>query len=328
MSIAAKTVLMKSIEEQLSDTLTVSQLNSVMGTVSSRLEEYEVEHSESGGMNAGSEEMLSAFLAAKEIEGRSERTIERYRYVLNRMLSAIPAPVSKINVFHLRKYLMDLKAAGNAERTLDGYRNIFNSFFGWLTNEGLIARNPAVNIAAIKSVKKVRLPFSDVDIALMNESCESERDTAIVFFLLATGCRISEVCALNRADVDLKNMECTVFGKGAKERTVYLNEVAAFMLNRYLYSRADSSPALFVGKGTERMTPGGIRFMLKSLEKKSGVENIHPHRFRRTLATTLINHGMPIQEVAAILGHDKIDTTMKYVFIAKENVRNSYRKFA
>ena len=328
MSIAAKTSFMKSVEEQLSDVLTVSQLNSVLGTVSANVECYEVEHADNQNGDTSSKDLLSAFLSAKEIEGRSRKTIEHYRYVLNRMLKAVPVSCSKINVFHLRSYLMELKDAGSSDRTLDGYRNVFNSFFGWLTNEGLLPRNPAANIAAIKSIKKVRPPFSDIDIALMNESCESERDSAIVHFLLSTGCRISEVCALNRSDIDLKKMECTVLGKGAKERKVYLNEVSAFMLSRYLDTRTDNMFALFIGKGSERMTPGGIRFMLKTLEKKSGVQNIHPHRFRRTLATMLINHGMPIQEVAAVLGHDKIDTTMKYIYVAENNVRTSYYKFS
>lgn len=162
----------------------------------------------------------------------------------------------------------------------------------------------------------------------MKENCTSLRDRAIVCFLLSTGCRISEVCALDRDTIDFSNLECTVHGKGNKNRIVYLDDVTAMLLKRYLYSREDAKPALFVGKGSDRMTPGGIRLMLTKLGEASGVTNVHPHRFRRTLATNLVERGMPIQEVATILGHDKLETTMKYVFINPTSIKNSYKKYA
>ena len=146
--------------------------------------------------------------------------------------------------------------------------------------------------------------------------------------MYATGCRISEVCGLNRGDIDFTNRQCVVIGKGDKERTVYMDDVSTMLLQRYLKSRIDDCEALFIGKGTERMTPGGIRTMLKKLALKANVENVHPHRFRRTLATTLIKHGMSIEEVAQILGHEKIDTTMKYIYIDQSNVKNSYTRQA
>jgi site-specific recombinase XerD len=149
----------------------------------------------------------------------------------------------------------------------------------------------------------------------------------MISFLLSTGCRISEVCGLNRESVDLKNLECTVLGKGDKERTVFFDDVTAMLLNRYFSERKDNSPALFAGKGTDRMTPGGVRAKLKTIAQRAHVENVHPHRFRRTLATTLIDRGMDIQEVAALLGHEKLDTTLKYVYINKVNVKNAYKKY-
>jgi site-specific recombinase XerD len=145
--------------------------------------------------------------------------------------------------------------------------------------------------------------------------------------LLSTGCRISEICALNRNDIDIVNKEILVLGKGNKERTVFIDDVTAMLLQRYLEERKDDSEALFVGKGTSRLKPGGIRKILNAVATKAGVENTHPHRFRRTLATSLIDHGMPIQEVAAILGHEKLDTTMKYVYLNKTHVKNSYNKY-
>lgn len=211
---------------------------------------------------------------------------------------------------------------------MDGVRQVFSAYFGWLQKEGLLRENPTVNLGKIKSVKKVRRPYSEVDLEKLKESCRSDRDRAIMALLLSTGCRISEVCRLNRDSIDFDRGEILVLGKGNKERTVFIDEVAAMLVKRYLESRTDTEEALFIGKGTSRLHPGGVRFMLKSIAKEAGVENVHPHRFRRTLATSLIDHGMAIQEVAAILGHDKLDTTMKYVYLDKNNIKSAYRRFA
>ena len=205
---------------------------------------------------------------------------------------------------------------------------MFNSFFGWIHREGLIPTNPCANLNPIKCKKEERKPFSDIDIERLKEACTNVRDKAIITFLLATGCRISEVCALNIEDIDFQNQECVVLGKGNKERTVYLDNIATMQLDKYLSCRFDRDKALFIGKNTIRMHPGGIRKRLHELGDKAGVTNVHPHRFRRTLATNLIDRGMAIQEVAKILGHEKIDTTMKYVYTNQVNVKNAYRKFA
>ena len=167
-----------------------------------------------------------------------------------------------------------------------------------------------------------------MDIERLKAACHTLRDKALVCFLLSTGCRISEVTSLNREDVDLRTMRCKVLGKGAKERIVYFDMVATMHLRAYLETRNDDHPALFVGKGTERLKPGGVRLMLNETAKRAGVEHVHPHRFRRTLATNLIAHGMPIQEVARILGHDKLDTTMGYVYLDDRDIQSSYRKYS
>lgn len=186
--------------------------------------------------------------------------------------------------------------------------------------------NSIANFAPIKCEKKVKLPFSDADIELMKEQAECDRDKAIICFLLSTGCIISEVCSLNKTDINFEQKEVIVLGKGNKRRKVYFDEYTSLLLRRYINSRNDNYRALFVGKGTDRITPHGVRFMLKKLETISGVKNIHPHRFRRTLATNLINRGMAIQEVAKILGHERIDATMEYVYISDENLKNSYNQ--
>lgn len=243
---------------------------------------------------------------------------------MNRFFKYLSIPIDEINVYHVRKYIAYMKEQGSCDVTLEGYRAIIVSFFKWCFNEGLLQQNKIANFSAINYEKKVKLPFTDTDIELLKESIDNDRDKAIICFLLTTGCRISEVCQLNIKDIDFTNKEAIVLGKGNKRRKVYFDDYTCLLLNRYISSRTNTSIALFSGKGTERITPHGVRKMLKTLEEQSGVENVHPHRFRRTLATNLINRGMPIQEVAKILGHENIETTMKYVYISDENLKSSY----
>ena len=192
----------------------------------------------------------------------------------------------------------------------------------------MIEHNPAANLGAIKYAKKTKDVYSDGDMEKMKFGCLSIRDRAIICLLKATGCRISEITQLNRDDIDFKDLECTVLGKGNKQRVVFLDQVAAMTLLAYLNTRTDDNPALFIGKRGNRMTPHGIREMLVTLGERANVDHVHPHKFRRTTATNLIRHGMPIQEVAAILGHDKLDTTMQYVVLDKSDIKHSYSKYA
>lgn len=326
MSIASRQVLLKDAEKAFGSVLTVEQMQKIMPMLGEALAGFEVEQV-SGADDSGSD-LLCAFIEAKEIEGRSKKTLERYQYSIRQFLKAAGTVTQKVTVYHIRSFLMAEKRRGLSDRTLEGYRCVFSSFFGWLQKEGLIQANPCANLGAIKCAKIVREPYSATDIERLKEACSSLRDRAIIMFLLSSGCRISEVCGLNRNDIDMASAECTVLGKGNKERVVYLDSVALMLLRRYLASRKDAHNALFVGLRGERLQPGGVRAMLKQLEAKTGVPNVHPHRFRRTLATNLIARGMPIQEVAAILGHDKLDTTMKYVYLEKSNIKNSFAKYA
>ncbi len=323
----AKQMLLLSFGERLGDILTANAKDDVLAILSEELGGFELEHNRDGCSDSEGAEYLDAYLSAKLIEGRSEKTIERYRYIITRMLNGIGVPLRNISPFHVRSYLAREKERGISDTTLNGVRETISAFSSWLNKEGLLHNNFVANVGAIKCQKKQRRPYSDVDIEKLKEHCGTDRNKAIISFLLSTGCRISEVCSLDRNSVDLSAKECVVLGKGNKERTVYIDDVTVMYLRRYLEGRKDDHKALFVGKGSERLTAGGVRFMLHRVAEKANVENTHPHRFRRTLATSLIDHGMPIQEVAMILGHDKLDTTMKYVFIDKKNVRNSYRKY-
>ena len=217
---------------------------------------------------------------------------------------------------------------GIADSSLEGTRSIMRSFFSWLQREGLIRIDPTGNLGAVKAPKVVRLPYSDVEIERLKAACATVRDRAIVCFLLSTGCRISEVVGLDRGAINWQDMCCKVYGKGAKERMVYLDTVTAMYLKQYLAERSDDCQALFASRRGDRLTVSGIQAMLRNLGEATGIPNVHPHRFRRTLATRLIDRGMPIQEVAHVLGHEKLDTTMAYVYIDNANVRAAYQKYS
>lgn len=327
MSIAAKQQYIRSVGERLEDLVTVSQMNAILAVMSEEADGFEIEQVEcpDGELSL---DMLTAFLEAKLIEGRAESTIARYKYLLQDVLHRINVPIRKITVYHLRSYLMSERERGISESTLSGIRSAMCSFFRWLHTESLIERNPTANLGPIKSPKVVREPYSDVEIERLKSACTNSRDVAILTFLLATGCRISEAVNLNRKDIDFISMSCKVLGKGSKERVVYLDSVATMYLKRYLGDRNDTDPALFYSRNRGRITVNGVQRMLKVLEKTTGISNVHPHRFRRTLATNLIHRGMPIQEVARVLGHEKIDTTMRYVYIDDTTVHTSYRKYS
>lgn len=328
MSIADKQMMFRDIEKNLNEYFTVNDVNKIMTIVIEGTSGFEISKTAEEASDAESEEFLNAFLDAERVEGRSEQTIERYRYIISRMYESLNVPIRKISVFHLRSYFTEEKKRGISDSTLNGNRQVLSAYFNWLQKEGLLTENPIVNLNSIKSTKKVRKPYTSVDIEKLKECCENNRDKAIISILLSTGCRISEICGLNRNDINFVTKEIVVFGKGRKERTVFIDDVTVMQIKRYLMERTDDKEALFIGKHSERLTSGGIRKMLHKIAEKANVDNVHPHRFRRTLATSLIDHGMAIQEVAAILGHDKLDTTMKYVYIDKSSMHDSYRRYA
>ena len=230
-------------------------------------------------------------------------------------------------MYHLRSHLAKQKVRGLKDSTLAHHREVFSSFFGWLFREGLIEKNPVVNLGSIKVAKEEKKVFSDIDMEKMKQNGRRAVDKAIITFLASTGCRVAELVGLDRNALDLENLECVVRGKGNKERTVYIDNVTAMYVKKYLATRMDDCPALFVTRTNERFNTGGIRDMLKRLEERSGVEHIHPHKFRRTLATNLAKRNMPIQTIAAILGHEKIETTMEYIVMNKESTKMQYRQY-
>lgn len=324
MSIESKATFLMKMEKKLSTRVMAADMSSILEVIPDTLVNYDLTLVNAD--ETGPDDLLEAYLTALTIQGRSEKTIERYQYELGKMMSAVKIPTRRITVYHLRRYLADEKERGLADSTLEGKREVISAYFNWLARECLISQNPVSNLGPIKCRKKVKDLFTDADIERLKTSTTRKRDKALICFLLSTGARVSEVCGLNRDSIDLTNMECKVLGKGNKERKVYLDSVAIMTLEDYLKERGDDAPALFASRTGSRLFPGGVRAMLKVLEHDSGVTNVHPHKFRRTFCTTMLRRGMPIQEVATILGHEKIDTTMKYLVIDHAQVRSSYAR--
>lgn len=326
MGVLDKKLLLEDLEHRLESAVTAAELRVILAAAGEVCENYNVEASRHAAED-NSEGLIRLFLDAKVSEGKSAKTVDRYGYVLHRLQRDTGVPLSRTTVYHLRSYISSELDRGVAASTLDGNRSVYSAFFGWLHKEDLIARNPCANLAPIKKKKDKKLPFSGEDLVRIQDAAAGDkRDAAIIAFLLSTGCRISEVCGVDRDDVDLSAQQLIVLGKGNKERSVYIDDECKVRLRAYLDLRTDTCPALFTGRGTERMTPGGVRAMLNRVAAEAGVENVHPHRFRRTLATGLIDRGMSVQEVATILGHEKLDTTMRYVYVDQKNVEHAFRR--
>ena len=325
-----KTKLMSDFSALLPNTLKADEIRAVTAALTMALKDYDVVPASRAlaPVDTNSEKLLKKYLATKRVEGRSEKTVELYKYIILRFYREINMPLDEVDVYALRLYLAEMEQRGSNSSTINGVRCILSSFYGWIFNEGFIDRNPAANLGVVKCKKVIRKPFTGAELEAIKNACRTLRDRALVEFLLSTGCRVDEVTHLNVEDVNFVTREVTVLGKGNKERIVFLNDACVYHLSKYLAARKWDGNALFMGKAGQRLLNGGVRAMLKRIEAETGVENVHPHRFRRTLATSLIDKGMAIQDVAAILGHANINTTTRYIFISKENVKANYARFA
>ena len=324
MAIEAKASFLKQMEKKMATVTTAETMANVLSIMADVMEGFDMREV---SFEEERDDMLECFLQAMDVQSRSRGTIEHYRLVLGQMLTSVKTSARRITVYHLRSYLAKKKEEGLKDSTLAHFREVFSSFFGWLHREGLIEKNPVVNLGAIKVAKETKRVFTDIDMEKLRQNCRRLVDKAIICFLASTGCRVAELVGLDISAVDLDNMECVVRGKGNKERTVYLDSVTAMYVRNYLATRRDDNPALFVGRTKERFLTGGIRDMLKRLEAASGVDHVHPHKFRRTLATNMAKRGMPIQTIAAILGHEKIETTMEYIVLNKDDTKLKYKQY-
>lgn len=280
--------------------------------------------------NISNHEFLEMFLTAKQIEGCSERTTKYYRTAVNHLLNYLHEPIRKVTTETMRQYLVDYQKINNCGKTtIDNIRRNISSFFSWLEEEDYILKSPMRRIHKIKTKKTVKNIISDEEIERLRDSCDNIRDTAMVDLLYSTGIRVGELVRLNREDINFAERECVVFGKGDKERRVYFDAKAKIHLEEYLQSRTDSNPALFVtlDKPYDRLKISGVEIRLRQLGRRLKIEKIHPHKFRRTMATRAIDKGMPIEQVQKILGHSQIDTTMQYAIVNQNNVKASHRKY-
>ena len=274
--------------------------------------------------------LLDSFLSAKKIEGCSEKTLAYYRHTIERMLASVAVAVSHISTSDIRQYLAAYQEEkGSSKVTIDNMRRIFSSFFAWLEDEDYIAKSPVRRIHKVKTDSLVKEVLTDEQLEQLRDSCTNKRDLAIIDLLASTGIRVGELVKLNRADIDFHERQCIVFGKGNKERMVYFNARTKLHLQQYLDSRVDDNPALFVSLFSphSRLTISGVEVRMRTLGKNLDMPKVHPHKFRRTLATMAIDKGMPIEQVQRLLGHVRIDTTLHYAIVNQNNVKMAHKKY-
>lgn len=313
------------ILNEMAGYLNISQLKKLQEVLLKNLCEKEVKKSE--GSN---EEYLKLFLEAKRIEGCSVRTIQYYKSTVEKMLQSFNKPIRKITTEELRTYLSNYQKINNCSKvTVDNVRRNISSFFSWLEEEDYILKSPMCRIHKIKTKQQVKEIISDEAIEKLRDYCTCRRDRAIIDLLYSTGMRVGELVRLNISDVNFEERECIVFGKGDKERKVYFDAKAKLHLQDYINSRKDKNPALFVTLDApyDRLKISGVEIRLRHLGQRLNLNKIHPHKFRRTMATRAIDKGMPIEQVQKILGHSQIDTTMQYAIVNQLNVKSSHQKY-
>ncbi len=310
---------------EMSEYLTVEQMKKLQEVIVKTFAENEAPKTETSN-----DEFLKMFLDAKRIEGCSDRTIKYYRVTIEHLLKNVVSPIRKITTEMMRAYLVDYQKINNCGKTtVDNIRRNISSFFSWLEEEDYILKSPMRRIHKIKTQKTVKNIISDEEIEKLRDNCKNIRDTAMIDLLYSTGIRVGELVKLNIEDIDFSERECVVFGNGDKERRVYFDAKSKIHLKNYIESRKDNNPALFVTLNApyDRLKISGVEIRIRELGRMLNLEKVHPHKFRRTMATRAIDKGMPIEQVQKILGHSQIDTTMQYAIVNQNNVKASHRKY-
>lgn len=306
-----------------------AQIEILQEVLAHALFEYEVEKNKKDQENI-EQNLVELFIAAKRIEGCSEKSLKYYKSTIMAMLDEIQKDVKHIVTDDIRSYLTEYQTRKKSSKvTIDNIRRILSSFFSWLEDEDYILKSPVRRIHKVKTGTNIKETYSDEALELMRDSCTELRDLAMIDMLTSTGMRIGEMVLLNREDINFNERECVVFGKGDKERIVYFDARTKIHLQNYLLSRTDDDPALFVSLQAphNRMSIGGIEVRLRQIGKRLGLNKVHPHKFRRTLATMAIDKGMPIEQLQHLLGHKRIDTTLQYAMVKQSNVKIAHRKY-
>lgn len=313
------------IINDMSEILNVAQMKKLQEVLILRLEANEVQETD-----VSNDEYLSMFLTSKRIEGCSERTISYYETTIAAMLKKICVPIRQMTTEILREYLSEYQAMNGCSKvTIDNIRRNLSSFFSWLEEEDHILKSPIRRIHKIRTKKPVKEVISDENLEVLRDGCSEVRDLAMIDILISTGMRVGELVKLNISDLDFEERECIVYGKGDKERKVYFDARTKLHLQRYIATRTDKNAALFVSLNApyDRLNISGVETRLRELGRKMNIYGIHPHKFRRTMATKAIDKGMPIEQVQRLLGHQQIDTTMQYAMVNQNNVKTSHRKY-
>ena len=324
-----KQKIIEEIMQQMLPHLDNAQLQNLEGVLEHSLFMYEIS-SKYTETEEDSQKLIDAFVYAKRIEGCSEKTLKYYRTTIETMTEAIDKGVRHMQTDDLRAYLTEYQEKhGSSRVTIDNIRRILSSFFSWLEDEDHILKSPVRRIHKVKTATNIKETYTDEELEKMRDNCTELRDLAIVDMLASTGMRIGEMVLLNKADINFNERECVVFGKGDKERVVYFDARTKIHLQNYIDGRTDDDPALFVTLRAphERIKIGGIESRLREMGKALEIEKVHPHKFRRTLATMAIDKGMPIEQLQQLLGHKRIDTTLQYAMVKQSNVKQAHRKY-
>ncbi len=306
-----------------------AQIERLQAVMQHALFSYEVIENENKDSSV-EQDFVELFLSAKRIEGCSEKSLKYYKATIEAMLNELHKDVKHIVTDDIRVYLTEYQEKKKSSKvTIDNIRRILSSFFSWLEDEDYILKSPVRRIHKVKTGTNIKETYSDEALELMRDNCTELRDLAIIDLLASTGMRVGEMVLLNRNDIDFNERECIVFGKGSKERVVYFDARTKIHLQNYLESRTDDNPALFVSLKSphERLKIGGVEVRLREFGKQLGLQKVHPHKFRRTLATMAIDKGMPIEQLQQLLGHRKIDTTLQYAMVKQSNVKIAHRKY-
>ena len=322
-------IISEIIREMLSS-LNNEQLSKLKTTLEIYLYNVSIEAKQEADKEKEEVDYLEIFLSAKRIEGCSEKTLIYYKNTIKQMIDSIGKSVCTIVTEDLRTYLAEYqKEKQSSKVTIDNIRRIFSSFFAWLEDEDYIIKSPVRRIHRIKAASTIKETYTDEQLESMRDNCDNPRDLALIDILASTGMRVGELVLLNRDDISFDERECIVFGKGDKERMVYFDARTKIHLQNYLDSRTDNNDALFVSLKApyNRMKIGGIELRLREMGKRLNIEKVHPHKFRRTLATVAIDKGMPIEQLQKLLGHQRIDTTLQYAMVKQSNVKIAHRKY-
>ncbi|PMC49809.1 site-specific tyrosine recombinase/integron integrase [Gardnerella vaginalis] len=325
-----KKELMSNIMQQMLPYLDNSQLKHLHQVMERILFCYEVSCSDTTKNEDNSTTLLEKFISAKRVEGCSEKTLKYYKTTIELMIASIGKNVQHIVTEDLRTYLTEYQNRNESSRvTIDNIRRILSSFFAWLEDEDHIIKSPVRRIHKVKTASSIKETYTDEDLEKMRDNCKDIRDLAMIDILSSTGMRVGELALLNRDDVDFTERECVVFGKGNKERLVYFDARTKLHLQQYLSERTDDNKALFVCLKApyKRLQISGIEQRLRNMGRKLNIPKVHPHKFRRTLATIAIDKGMPIEQLQKLLGHQRIDTTLQYAMVKQSNVKIAHRKY-